>query len=72
MNWSLSTELRTNAVVATCVVLVPGAAVGACGTPVNIGEASGAIVASTATVAVEPSPGVWVTEIPVPADKPTI
>src|SRR5215467_8757616 len=32
----------TNAVVANCVVLVPGAAVGPPGVPVNVGEASGA------------------------------
>ena len=32
------TRLETNAVVAICVVLVPGAAVGAVGVPVNEGE----------------------------------
>jgi hypothetical protein len=32
----------TNAVVASCVVEVPGAAVGATGTPVNAGDAAGA------------------------------
>ena len=31
-----------NAVVASCVVLVPAAAVGAAGVPVNVGEAKGA------------------------------
>jgi hypothetical protein len=31
-----------NAVVAICVVFVPGAAVGAAGTPVKVGEARGA------------------------------
>ncbi|AQW29133.1 hypothetical protein B0B51_03290 [blood disease bacterium A2-HR MARDI] len=34
--------LATNAVVASCVVLVPVAAVGAPGAPVKVGEASGA------------------------------
>ena len=38
------TAASTNAVVASWVVLVPGAAVGAAGTPVNVGEASGAYV----------------------------
>ena len=33
------TKLETNAVVASCVVFVPGAAVGAVGVPVNDGEA---------------------------------
>ena len=37
-----STAACTNAVVAICVVLVPLAAVGALGVPVNVGEASGA------------------------------
>jgi hypothetical protein len=34
-----------NAVVAICVVFVPGAAVGAVGTPVNAGELKGAELA---------------------------
>ena len=42
MNWSLSAALKTNAVVAICVVLVPTAAVVEVGVPVNAGEASGA------------------------------
>ena len=37
---------NANAVVAICVVLVPGAAVGAVGTPERAGEASGAYVAN--------------------------
>jgi len=36
----------TNAVVANCVVFVPGAAVGAAGVPVNVGDANGAFNAS--------------------------
>ena len=36
---SAATSPRTNAVVATCVVLVAAAAVGAVGVPVNVGEA---------------------------------
>jgi hypothetical protein len=36
-------ELCTKAVVAICVVLVPIAAVGAVGTPVNAGDVRGAI-----------------------------
>jgi hypothetical protein len=35
-------SVLTKAVVATCVVLVPCAAVGAAGVPVNVGEAKGA------------------------------
>ena len=39
----LETAVPTNAVVATCVVLVPAVAVGAAGVPVNVGDASLAI-----------------------------
>jgi hypothetical protein len=39
---SLAISALTNAVVATCVVLVPTAAVGAAGVPVSVGELSGA------------------------------
>lgn len=38
----LLTAVWTNAVVATCVVLVPAVAVGAAGVPVKVGEAKGA------------------------------
>jgi hypothetical protein len=38
----LATADDTNAVVAICVLLVPAVAVGAVGTPVNAGDASGA------------------------------
>ena len=40
------TASATKAVVATCVVLVPDAAVGAAGVPVNVGSANGALVPS--------------------------
>ena len=43
----------TNAVVAICVVLVPKVAVGANGTPVRLGEASGAFKFNAVCVAVE-------------------
>ena len=54
--WPLSPSLtppfaKTNAVVAICVVLVPSAAVGAVGTPVSAGLASGALSARFAIVA---------------------
>ena len=39
------TAVATNAVVAICVVLVPLAAVGAVGVPVNAGDAKGALAA---------------------------
>jgi hypothetical protein len=39
----------TNAVVASCVVFVPAAAVGAAGVPVNVGDASGAHAAQSPT-----------------------
>jgi hypothetical protein len=41
----------TKAVVANCVVLVPEEAVGAAGTPVNVGASIGALVATPATIA---------------------
>jgi hypothetical protein len=41
----------TKAVVANCVVLVPAAAVGAAGTPVNVGASIGALAATPATIA---------------------
>ena len=43
-------ELCTKAVVASCVVFVPEAAVGAVGVPVKVGEASGALLAKPGTV----------------------
>lgn len=43
-----TTAFVTKAVVASCVVLAPGAAVGAAGTPVNVGLALGAKSASAA------------------------
>ena len=39
---ALITAVATKAVVAICVVLVPEAAVGDVGVPVNVGEANGA------------------------------
>ena len=42
--------LVTKPVVATCVVFVPAAAVGAAGVPVNVGEAIGAFNAKPGTV----------------------
>ena len=39
---TLAIAVVTNAVVAICVVLVPGDAVGAAGTPVKVGDAKGA------------------------------
>jgi hypothetical protein len=47
----LDTAVPTNAVVATCVVLVPAVAVGAAGTPVNVGDAIGAYVLAAVAVA---------------------
>ena len=47
----LATAVVTNAVVASCVVLVPADAVGAAGVPVNVGPAISAFNA----VAVSPS-----------------
>ncbi|MEX3972267.1 hypothetical protein [Paraburkholderia caribensis] len=43
------TAVETNAVVASCVVLVPAVAVGAVGVPVNAGDASGAAPVTFAT-----------------------
>ena len=43
----------TNAVVATWVVLAPGAAVGAVGVPVRAGDASGALAARAVVVALK-------------------
>ena len=45
-----ATSVRTNAVVAICVVLVAAAAVGAAGVPVNVGDARLAFVAINAFV----------------------
>jgi hypothetical protein len=60
------TAACTKAVVASCVVFVPGAAVGAAGVPVNVGEASGAnevatnaVVASTLLLAPGAAVGPW-------------
>jgi hypothetical protein len=47
----LDTAVPTNAVVATWVVLVPAVAVGAAGTPVNVGDAIGAYVLDAVAVA---------------------
>jgi hypothetical protein len=43
----LATADDTNAVVAICVLFVPAVAVGAVGTPVSAGDASGAYVLET-------------------------
>ena len=48
--FALSTADFTNAVVASCVVLVPAAAVGAVGVPVSAGLARGAFAASAALI----------------------
>ena len=50
---SAATSARTNSVVAICVVLVAAAAVGAVGTPVSAGEASGALRLRAVCVAVD-------------------
>ena len=43
---TLATAVETNAVVATCVLLVPAVAVGAVGVPVRAGDAKGALRSS--------------------------
>ena len=45
------TAFCTNAVVASCVLLLPAAGVGAVGEPVRFGEASGAFLPSSALTA---------------------
>jgi hypothetical protein len=50
LNLCASTAVVTNAVVASCIVLVPGAAVGAVGIPVNAGlalDANGSVAIVT-------------------------
>ena len=49
------TALRANAVVATCVVFVPAAAVGAVGVPVSAGDPNKFVVL-TSTVGFPPTP----------------
>jgi hypothetical protein len=50
------TAAVTKAVVASWVVLVPAVAVGAAGVPVNVGLASGALVASAVVARVTSTP----------------
>ncbi len=49
----VSTSVRTNAVVASCVVLVPGVAVGAVGVPVSPGDARSALRLNAVCCAVD-------------------
>jgi hypothetical protein len=62
-------DAATCAVVAICVVLVPAAAVGAAGVPVNVGEAVGALVSICVWIA-DVTPATWLSSVCVAVTAP--